>query len=110
MGGGSNILPFLRPNQLSLNLFPKTTGILGMEFVPFVIIYIKTKKMCDDFPPIVSLCDHMLFDFYPKLRLAQKANYHYTQHKTMKECPETLTQVGAVNLHHKLGNWTSPRH
>lgn len=65
LGGGSKILLFLRPNQLSLNLFPKTTGILGMEFVPFVIISIKTKNMCDDFPPIVSPCDHMLFDFFP---------------------------------------------
>ena len=52
LGGGSKILLFLRPNQLSLNLFPKTTGILGMEFVPFVIISIKTKKMCDNFPPL----------------------------------------------------------
>ena len=44
LGGGSKLLLFLRPNQLSLNIFPKTTGIIGMEFVPFVIISIKTKK------------------------------------------------------------------
>lgn len=63
LGGGSKILLFLRPNQLSLNLFPKTTGILGMEFVPFVIISIKTKKMCDNFPPL---------SFFPNWDLGKK--------------------------------------